>query len=77
MDSGVEPDLDGPGEVLLPAVAVADDQVVARVRDMMAHALELAPSVPDSLGADDHVHRAVWVAHQDALAFFDDVKPHA
>ena len=40
VDAGVEPDLGRPGQMLLPAVAVADDEVLARVGDVMDHALE-------------------------------------
>ena len=32
---------------------------------------------PDAPGTDDHVHRAVGIPHQDALAFLDDIEPHA
>ena len=59
-----------------PAVAIADDQVIARMCDMMDHSLKLAPADPNAFGAADHVHRAVGVPHQDALAFLNDVKPH-
>ena len=77
VDPGIEPDLRRSGQMLLPPVAVADDQVISRVCDMMDHALKLASAAPDSPWADDHLHRAVGIPHQDALAFLNDVKPHA
>ena len=73
----VEPDLGRSGQMLLPSVAVADDQVISRVGDMMDHAPKFAPAPPDALGAYDHVHRAIGIPHQDTLAFLDDVEPHA
>jgi hypothetical protein len=76
MRARIEPDVGRAGDVFLLAVAIADDEEFAGVRDEVTHRQKDVAAAPDALGPDDDGHGPVGPAHENALPFFDDVKEH-
>src|SRR4030095_8245482 len=76
MYAWIEPDVDRAGEMFLLAIAKADDEKLAGMRNEVTHGQKYVAALPNALGADDYGHGAVGPAHEDALPFFDDVKEH-
>ena len=77
VDPGVEPDLGRTRPVLLSAVAVADDEILAGMGHVMLHRVERVPATPDPLRPREHLHRPVRPPHEGVLALLHDIGEHA
>jgi len=76
MFARIEPHVCGAGQVLLAAVAIADNEELVGMSDMVLHRLEHVPSAPEPFRPGDDLHGAVRPPHEHALAFFHNVEEH-